>query len=95
MDGRRRPVAAKWNVTGDRFTLWCPKGPEYGSMEVYLDGRLLGTAVLYGEQEQPSQPVFSTGPVPFGPHSVTVRPYEGKIAIDRLETEGLSQAGEE
>ena len=87
-------VAAKWNVTGDRFTIWCPKGPGYGSMGVYLDGRLLGTAVLYAEQEQPSGPVFSTGPVPFGPHSVTVRPYEGRIAIDRLESEGAPQAGE-
>ena len=79
----------KWNYAGSGFTLWSPKGPEFGPCEVFLDGTSVGEMDLHAADTQPSQPVLTRDDVPPGYHAVVVRPLNaGRLVIDCLETTG-------
>lgn len=78
--------AAKWSVIGHRFTLYAPKGPNYGAIRVSLDSDL-GTVVnLHATTAERSGPVWS-GEAKFGDyHAVRVTPLTTlPIPLDSLE----------
>ena len=81
-DGRGR---AKWNFMGSGFTLWSPKGPDYGTVEVRLDGAVVATVDLHSAQSQPSQPVFSKTGLADTFHALVLQPKSGHLVVDSLE----------
>jgi hypothetical protein len=81
-DGEGR---AKWNFPGRGFTWWSPKGPDYGTVEVRLDGAVAATVDLHAEQVQSSQPVFSKTGLADTFHAVGLQPKSGRLVVDSLE----------
>jgi hypothetical protein len=75
----------KWNFIGAGFTLWSPKGPDYGNTEVWLDGALAGTVDLHSAQPLPSQPVFRKTGLPETFHAVALQPKSGRLVVDSLD----------
>jgi hypothetical protein len=82
----RRDAAgrAKWNFPGTGFTLWSPKGPDYGTVEVRLDGAVVAAVNLHADQVQPSQPVFSKSGLADTFHAVGLQPKSGRLVVDSL-----------
>ncbi len=76
---------AKWNFMGQGFKLWCPKGPDYGKVEIRLDGDAIATVDLHSNQAQPSQPVLSKDGLTDTFHAVVLLPESGRLVVDSLE----------
>lgn len=76
---------AKWNFVGSGFTLWSPKGPDYGIAEIVVDGAAVATVDLYTAQPLSSQPVFSKSGLADTFHAVTLQPRKGRLVVDSLE----------
>jgi hypothetical protein len=76
---------AKWNFIGSGFTLWSPKGPDYGTAEVWLDGALAATVDLNSAQLRPSQPVFRETGLVDTFHAVILQPGRGRLVVDSLD----------
>jgi len=76
---------AKWNFLGSGFTLWSPQGPDYGTVEVWLDGELLAAVDLHRAQPRPSQPVFRKTGLADTFHAVTLQSKSGRLVVDSLE----------
>mgnify|MGYP005834934107 CR=1 FL=1 len=76
---------AKWNAAGSEFTLWSPKGPDYGTVEVLVDGRLVGHVALYAPCVAPSAPVLDVAGLSDGRHAVVVRGITGRLVVDSLD----------
>jgi hypothetical protein len=82
----RHPGArVKWNVEGRQFTLWSPRGPEFGKAQVKVDGRLLANLNLHDERRIPSQPVWTSARLKNGCHAVVLTATEGLLAVDSME----------
>jgi hypothetical protein len=79
---------AKWNFVGAGFTLWSPTGPEYGSMEVRLDGAVVATVDLHRTQQRPSAPVFTKKGMADTFHAVVLLPKTGRLVVDSLDGGG-------
>ncbi len=80
-------VRAKWNIIGDSFNIYSPKSGKLGSLEVWVDGCLYGTAALSSENDEASQIIFSAQALEFGKHCVEIKPYSGTIAVDTIEAQ--------
>jgi len=76
---------AKWNFMGSGFTLWSPKGPDYGTVEVRLDSAVVATVDLRSAQLQPSQPVFSKTGLAGTFHAIVLQPKSGRLVVDSLD----------
>jgi hypothetical protein len=76
---------AKWNFMGSGFTLWSPQGPEYGTVEVCLDGEVLTVVDLQRTQPHPSQPVFRKAGLADTFHAVVLQSKSGRLVIDSLD----------
>lgn len=83
---------AKWNVFGRGFKLWAPKGPEYGSFEVLVDGIKLGEVVCKADQALPSAMVLERK-LEDGPHAIVVRALSAKAPLDVLVVDAPEPAG--
>ncbi|MCL5283764.1 MAG: hypothetical protein M1330_03520, partial [Armatimonadetes bacterium] len=75
----------KWNFSGSGFTLWSPKGPDYGSVALWLDGEAVATIDLQSAVLQASQPVFSRGGLADGFHALVMLPRNGRLVVDSLD----------
>jgi hypothetical protein len=75
----------KWNVEGRQFTLWSPRGPEFGKAQVKVDGRVLANLDLHAERLMPSQPVWKSPRLKDGPHAVVLTATEGLLVVDSIE----------
>ena len=75
----------KWNVEGRQFTLWSPRGPEFGKAQVKVDGRVLANLDLHAERLTPSQPVWKSPRLKDGPHAVVLTATDGLLVVDSLE----------
>lgn len=79
-------VAAKWSVAGHRFTLYSPKGPDYGTIQITLDGRSSHVVNLHAETPAPSAPVWSGEARSGDYHAIVVRPLSVlRMPLDSLE----------
>ena len=75
----------EWNVEGRQFTLWSPRGPEFGKMQIKVDGRVLANLDLHAEHLTPSEPVWKSPRLKDGPHAVVLSAADGLLAVDSLE----------
>ncbi len=75
----------KWNVQGSQFTLWSPRGPDFGKAQVKVDGRVLANLDLHAEHLTPAQPVWKSPHLKDGLHAVALTGSEGLLAVDSLE----------
>jgi len=78
-------ATAKWNFEGTGFKLWMPHGSEFGSVSVFVDGRMLGNVNLRSDQFLNSSVVFQLKSLPMGPHAVYITSTDGKLPVDCLE----------
>ena len=76
---------AKWNIIGRTLTLWSPRGPAYGSVEVRVDGRSATTLELHAAREISSTPVWSVTDLADTFHAVVLVAKSGRIPVDCLE----------
>jgi hypothetical protein len=76
---------AKWNFLGRGLALWSPRGPEFGTAEVWLDGARLATVNLHRTESQPSQPVFTKTGLADTYHALTLQAKNGRLVLDSLE----------
>jgi len=83
---KQEHLTAKWSVWGSQFKLWSPRGPEFGKIEIRLDGRGVATIDLQCEQAASSQPVWTSDSVTDGPHAIVVQAVTGALPVDCLET---------
>ncbi len=84
----KQPQArVKWNVTGSRLTLWSPRGPDFGKVEIRVDGRPATVVNLYAEQPTPSQPVWTSQKLRGQFHGVVWQAVNGLLPVDCLQVE--------
>ncbi len=82
----RAPGArVKWNIEGRQFTLWSPRGPEFGQAQVKVDGRVLANLDLHAERVTASEPVWKSPRLKEGFHTVAVTAIDGLLAVDSME----------
>lgn len=79
---------AKWNFMGSGFKLWSPKGPDYGTLDVRLDGVMVANLDLHSAEMQPSQPVLSKTGLPDTFHAITLQAKSGRLVVDSLDVCG-------
>jgi hypothetical protein len=75
----------KWNVQGRQFTLWSPRGPQFGKAQVKVDGHVLADLHLHAEQLTPSGPVWRSSRLKDGPHAIVLTATEGLPVVDSIE----------
>ncbi len=76
---------AKWNVIGSALKLWSPRGPQYGIIEVRVDGQTRGRIDLHSENAVPSQPVWAETGLPDTFHAVVLIVESDRAPLDSLE----------
>jgi hypothetical protein len=79
-------IYGKWNICGNGFTLYAPKGPTLGTMRVVVDGEHQATVDLYSENNIASSPV-SACKLTSGHHGIAIYPEKGEIVLDVLEVD--------
>ena len=79
----RKGAMVKWNYLGKGFRLYSPSKPEFGSFDLFLDGKFLKTVNLTKERTS-SHIIFSLN-VPYGYHAVVQINRNGTMACDTLE----------
>ncbi len=79
-------AAVQWCVKAKRAILYAPKGPDYGTVEVLVDGHPAGTTDLNAPKVEASAPIWSADTLPGGPwHSIGLRATKGLLPVDCLE----------
>ena len=73
---------AKWNFDGKGFELLSPRGPQYGTVFIYLDGVLLKKISLKTRQNIKSSVVFKSQPIKKGSHSLYIKSLDGLLPLD-------------
>jgi len=82
----RRPKArVKWNVVGTRLILWSPRGPEFGKIEIRVDGRPETVVDLRSDKPEPFGAVWTSRPLPDAAHAVVLQSVAGVFPVDSLE----------
>ena len=80
-------VDAKWNFEGTAITLWAPKSPAFGTADLILDGRNVGSMNFSADRDAPSRPVFEMqGLSPGQGHALILRTHEKPVPLDVLES---------
>jgi hypothetical protein len=82
---RQAGARVKWNVEGRQFTLWSPRGPEFGEEQIKVDGHVEGTVDLHAGQATSSAPVWKSARLKGGPHAVVLTAPDGRLIVDSLE----------
>jgi hypothetical protein len=81
---KARGARVKWNVESHQFTLWSPRGPQFGKAQVKVDGRVVATLDLHAERLTPSQPVWKSPRLKEWPHAVVLTGSDGLLVVDSL-----------
>jgi hypothetical protein len=82
---RRPQTRVKWNVVGSQFTLWSPRGPEFGQIEIRVDGRIETVVDLRSDKSEPSRPLWTSRVLSDAAHAVVLQGVAGVFPIDSLE----------
>jgi hypothetical protein len=83
---RATPVAAKWSVIGHRFTLYSPKGPDYQTIRITLDGHASTVVDLHAATVEHSAPVWSGKAESGDYHAIVITPLTATpMPLDVLE----------
>lgn len=75
---------SKWNFDGKGFELLSPKGPQYGTVFIYLDGVLIKKISLKTRQDIKSSVVFKSQLIKKGSHSLYMKSLDGLLPVDCL-----------
>lgn len=75
----------KWNIEGTGFQIWAPAGPDYGSAEVLVNGKSVGTLDTRRDERNASAPRFKMENLAPGRHTVMLITGEETVAVDCLE----------
>ncbi len=82
----QKPQACgKWNVEGTGFSLWAPKGPEYGAADLFVDGLKVASLDFTASEPESSQVLFSQRGLNGTYHAILVRAKDGAVPLDVLE----------
>jgi hypothetical protein len=82
---RQEKARAKWNVLGSGLRFWSPRGPEYGTIQLRLDGRIQTRINLHADQPVPSEPIWAVTNLPDTIHAVVLEVETGPAPLDCLE----------
>jgi hypothetical protein len=77
----------KWNFEGSRVALWSPAGPEYGTVEVLVDGKHAVCLDLRAQQTAASKVVWRSGKLKGRFHAIVLQATKGRIPVDCLDVE--------
>jgi hypothetical protein len=78
---------AKWNFDGKGIELFSPKGPLYGTINIYLDGKLLKKISLKSPQEIKSSVIFKSTDLKMGSHAIYIESFNGLLHVDCINIE--------
>jgi hypothetical protein len=79
-------AAAKWSVVGHRFTLYSPKGPAYGAIQVAVDGGAGSEVNLHAAKMERSSAVWSGEAKSGDYHAIKITPLTPlSIPLDSLD----------
>jgi len=78
-------VFAKWNFEGTGVEIYLPKGPLFGTANVYIDGRFAGNIILKNETLKNSSLVFKSKSLRRGSHAVYIESFDGRLPLDCIE----------
>jgi hypothetical protein len=76
---------AKWSFRGRGFRLWAPRGPEYGTVTVLLDGKRIASVDLRADTETASALVSSRAGLEDGFHALVLQADDRPLPLDCLE----------
>jgi hypothetical protein len=76
---------AKWNFYGSGVELYLPKGRDFGSVTIYIDGIQAGSVNLKNEQLQNSSLAFKSKTLPKGTHAIYMESKDGRLPLDCIE----------
>ncbi|MFM7319993.1 MAG: hypothetical protein ACKO5K_00535 [Armatimonadota bacterium] len=75
----------KWSFRGCGYRLWLPRGPEWGTVDLVLDGVAVGTVDLHAERPEASRVVHARDGLNDAGHALTVRARTGRMPVDCLD----------
>ncbi len=78
---------AKWNFEGKGFEVYAPKGPEYGMVNIYLDGIWLDRVSLKDIREKKSSVIFKSQTLEMRPHAVYIESTGALLPVDCIKVE--------
>jgi len=85
----RKPGArAKWNFLGSEARLWLPRGPEFGQVELRLDGVPVAMLDLHAEAAVPSSVIWQSPNLPEDYHALVLTSKGGRLPLDSLDVAG-------
>lgn len=76
---------AKWNVIGRQVALWSPRGPDFGEVEIRLDGRPVAKLDLRAEALEPSRVVWQSHPLRDEGHALVLTARQGRMPVDSVD----------
>jgi hypothetical protein len=77
----------KWNFDGIGFELFSPKGPLYGIINIYLDGKFLTNLSLKDPHKIKSSVIFKSSDLRMGSHAVYIESLNGLLPVDCINIE--------
>ncbi len=78
-------VQGKWNISGTSAILWAPRGPRYGSADIYLNDVIKSRVTFHADRLTTSEPLLTITRLGNTYHSISLRNPEGAVPIDVLE----------
>lgn len=77
----------KWNYDGKGFELFSPKGPLFGTINIYLDGKLLKNVSLKNPFEIKSSAIFEFSERKIKRHAVFIESLDGLLPVNCVNIE--------
>lgn len=76
---------AKWNFPGTGVRLWSPTAPDWGKVQVIVDGQEVAVVDLRSDTPRGSATVWEKQGLPAGFHCLVLHSQEGVMALDGVE----------
>ncbi len=73
---------AKWNFEGSAIQLFLPRGPSFGKVNIFLDGKLVKVLSLNSPAWIKSSVLFETGNLSGGKHALYLQAVGGLLPLD-------------
>jgi sialate O-acetylesterase len=79
---RHAGAFAKWNFEGSAVQLCLPRGPSFGKVNIFLDGKLQKQLSLNSPTSVRSSVLFETGDLSGGKHALYLQSVDGLLPLD-------------
>jgi hypothetical protein len=66
------------------MTLWSPRGPEFGKVEIRIDGQRAAIVDLHSSNPEPSRPVWTSEKLSDAGHAIVLQGVSGVFPVDCL-----------